>query len=146
MPGVRFFIDVCGVVLQYGLVCFMYYFLYRIIRLMYEDMGKGAGANARRAEARLIVLEAKTVRMARRKFSFVHKISIGRSAENDVVINDAFVSHHHAVIRLANHAYVLEDLASINHTYLNDCPVEGNAALASGDIIKIGLITFKFER
>jgi len=45
-----------------------------------------------------------------------------------------------------NNLYVIEDLNSVNHTYLNDQILTKKAYLQSGDIIKIGLVTFKFER
>ena len=67
-------------------------------------------------------------------------------ADNDIVIDDAYVSHHHAVINQVNQRYVLEDLESVNHTYLNDRILRQKTILQNGDRIKIGLVTFKFER
>lgn len=70
----------------------------------------------------------------------------GRGQENDIVVDDTYVSHHHAVINLVNNIYIIEDLNSVNHTYLNGAVLRQKAALQDGDIIKIGLVTFKFKR
>jgi ABC transport system ATP-binding/permease protein len=44
--------------------------------------------------------------------------SIGRNPESDIVIDEARVSWHHAVLRLEGHAWLLEDVGSTNGTFL----------------------------
>ncbi len=46
-------------------------------------------------------------------------IKIGRRLDNDVVINDPTVGREHALIHHQNNQYWLEDLDSLNGTYLN---------------------------
>ena len=50
------------------------------------------------------------------------------------------------MISLVNNQYVIEDLKSVNHTYVNDQILSGRAYLQTGDIIRIGMATFRFER
>lgn len=47
------------------------------------------------------------------------KISIGRSSESDVQIDDATVSNHHAVLQLLKSGYQLVDKNSTNGTFVN---------------------------
>ena len=94
----------------------------------------------------LTVTESGDASLQGRRFAFSEEISIGRGAENDIVINDTYVSHHHAVISLVNNQYVIEDLKSVNHTYVNDQLLSGRAYLQTGDQIRIGMATFRFER
>ena len=97
-------------------------------------------------EAVLTVLEAIDQRMIGRRFAFTEQISIGRSDDNDIVINDGYVSHHHAVITLYNNLYVIEDLGSRNRTLVNGQELEGRQYLQSGDMISVGTVVLQFGR
>ncbi len=148
MPDLSFVFKIVSVILQYGILAILYYFLYLLFRLIYKDLhGNAAVKKVTEAkEAILVVLEANDEKLRSRRFAFVSGISIGRGKENDVVIEDTYVSHHHAVISQLNNLYVIEDLNSVNHTYLNDSILKQKTVLQDGDIIKIGLVRFKFER
>jgi len=61
-------------------------------------------------------------------------VSIGRALDNDVIIEDARVSRHHAQLRRRYGRYVLYDLASSGGTTINGYPVE-ECVLHSGDVI-----------
>ncbi|MFE4795138.1 FHA domain-containing protein [Streptomyces sp. NPDC056708] len=68
----------------------------------------------------------------------VHNVSIGRSADNDLVVDDLTVSHRHAELRAhPDGTYEIVDLGSYNGTYLNGQLV-GRAPVAAGDIVGIG--------
>jgi len=47
-------------------------------------------------------------------------LSIGRSPGNDVVIDNLAVSGHHAKLSLDQDHYVIEDMSSLNGTFLNN--------------------------
>jgi len=144
-----FFLQILSVILQYGILLILYYFLYRLVQFMYRDLraeGKVDGRATDTAKAVLTVLDAGDEQLRSRRFAFSSAISIGRGSENDIVIEDTYVSHHHAVIEKTNNLYVIEDLKSVNHTYLNDKILLKKTVLRNGDIIKIGLATFKFAR
>jgi adenylate cyclase len=47
-------------------------------------------------------------------------ITIGRGADNDIVIDDKMVSRHHARLELQANTYLLMDLGSANGTWVND--------------------------
>jgi hypothetical protein len=64
-------------------------------------------------------------------------ISIGRGLDNDLVIDDARVSRHHAQITFRHGHYLLRDQRSTNGTFVNDQPIE-TVVLASNDRISIG--------
>ena len=69
-------------------------------------------------------------------------VSIGRLAENDICLEDSFVSRHHCVIRNVDGLYVIEDLNSANGTYVNGERVNA-CSLAEGDLIRIGASRFE---
>jgi predicted component of type VI protein secretion system len=66
-------------------------------------------------------------------------ITIGRSADCDIVLDDRQVSRLHARILWRGDGYELEDLASKNGTHLNGRDVEGRQPLRDGDEIQIAL-------
>ncbi|MEV0490094.1 FHA domain-containing protein [Streptomyces atratus] len=68
----------------------------------------------------------------------IHTVRIGRSADNDLVVDDLTVSHRHAELRAhPDGTYEIVDLGSHNGTYLNGQLV-GRAPVAAGDIVGIG--------
>lgn len=63
--------------------------------------------------------------------------SIGRSPDNDLVIDNLAVSNHHARVSYEDGQLFVEDLKSLNGTFLNDMRIE-RAALHGGNRIQIG--------
>ncbi|HKB39031.1 MAG TPA: FHA domain-containing protein [Gemmataceae bacterium] len=64
--------------------------------------------------------------------------TIGRSPDNDVVLQDAYVSRRHcAVLVHANHVCELHDIASKNGTFLNGRKIGQPTRLHSGDEIRM---------
>jgi two-component system, cell cycle response regulator len=68
---------------------------------------------------------------------------IGRSAKNDLFIDQESVSRHHARISFDGRSHWIQDLKSTNGTFLNDNPITENP-LHDGDQIRIGQSILKF--
>jgi phosphoserine phosphatase RsbU/P len=66
------------------------------------------------------------------------RITIGRSARNDLCIPDPFASRVHAEVRREGDEYLLQDLGSANGTLYNGATVEGVIHLTAGGRIQIG--------
>jgi phosphoserine phosphatase RsbU/P len=73
------------------------------------------------------------------------RITIGRSARNDLCIPDPFASRVHAEVRKEGDEYFLQDLGSANGTLYNGAAASGSIALAPGDRIQIGETEIIFE-
>jgi hypothetical protein len=64
--------------------------------------------------------------------------TMGRSADNDVVVEDLYVSRRHCAILVHHdHSCVLHDVASKNGTFLNGVKIPGPTPLKPGDEIRI---------
>lgn len=134
-------------ILQYILLFLIYYFIYKVLVLIYCDLKKEKDRSAHLIEqAKLTVIAADDSNLMNHIFNFDNMITIGRDTDNDIVIDDKYVSHYHAKIIKKKNDYVLQDLQSANRTYLNDLIVSKEEMIKKGDSIKIGMITFKFER
>ena len=64
-------------------------------------------------------------------------VTIGRSPDNDIPIDNLAVSNYHARVYAEAGSLVVEDLNSLNGSFLNDIRVE-RAMLKDGDAILIG--------
>ncbi len=76
----------------------------------------------------------------KKKISLTAKITIGRSTDCTIVIDDKLVSRQHAVIQKIRDAYFLRDDGSTNGTFLNDrrIPQDKYVKLNLGDKITVG--------
>ncbi len=70
--------------------------------------------------------------------------TIGRAADNDIVLNDFSVSRRHAYLRRENGVWVLRDNQSTNGVRVNDRPVP-ECSVADGDQVTIGTFQLLFR-
>src|SRR6266404_6695197 len=73
------------------------------------------------------------------------RITIGRSARNDLCVPDPFASRVHAEVRREGEEYFLQDLGSANGTLYNGGTVEGTVPLSPGGRIQIGETEIGFD-
>ena len=73
-----------------------------------------------------------------------HRVTIGRCADRDVCLTDAFCARTHAIIIHEQGRFLLEDLDSINGTSVNGKRRESHE-LKDGDTIAIGSTTIRFR-
>ena len=63
--------------------------------------------------------------------------TIGRWEDNDLVVDDRWVSRHHARVLREGTQYVIEDLDSKNGTFVNGTRIAGPTVLSDGDEIQM---------
>src|SRR5260370_34390337 len=66
------------------------------------------------------------------------EISIGRVAENDLVLEGREVSKFHARLKIVNAKAIAEDLSSTNGTFVNGQKVKEPVAIEPADVLKVG--------
>ncbi|MGL4743540.1 MAG: FHA domain-containing protein [Dermatophilaceae bacterium] len=71
------------------------------------------------------------------------EVTSGRHPESDIFLDDVTVSRKHAVFRRGQHSYVVNDIGSLNGTYVNRRLVD-DVALATGDEVQIGKFRLVF--
>ena len=72
-------------------------------------------------------------------------VTVGRSRQCDVMLDDPNVSRTHAEIRPRGGSWVLTDLGSTNGSRLNGRRLDGPEVLKPGDEIELGTSLIKFE-
>ena len=70
-------------------------------------------------------------------------ITVGRSPDSDIFLDDVTVSRKHAEITRSERGYRICDVGSLNGTYVNRVRVDA-VDLRNGDEIQIGKYRFKF--
>lgn len=150
--------DPISVALKFGFLAVLYLFLLWIARSALKDL-RGTVAPAPDAtgfhpvpayespgggDAWLVALRGGDLREGER-FDLIGGLSIGRSADADLRIEDRYASGLHArIFSREGHAYV-EDMSSTNGTLLNDAQLHGEVELIDGDVVRIGDTEFRFE-
>ncbi|MCY4020607.1 MAG: DUF3662 domain-containing protein [Chloroflexi bacterium] len=71
--------------------------------------------------------------------------NIGRDDNNDIVVDDAYVSRHHLQLRWRHGVHILFDLDSRGGTYVDNVSVREHQ-LGDGDIIRIGRSELVYNR
>ena len=72
------------------------------------------------------------------------RTTIGRSPDCEIFLDDVTVSRKHAVLLERDDAFLIEDLGSLNGTFLNRRRIESEAELADGDELQIGKYRLTF--
>lgn len=72
-------------------------------------------------------------------------LRLGRHPYNEVSIGDPAVSRYHCWITHEMGAVLIEDLASVNGTFVNGTRVVKRVALKTGDVVRIGETEIAFS-
>ncbi|MEO6892770.1 MAG: FHA domain-containing protein, partial [Ktedonobacteraceae bacterium] len=74
-------------------------------------------------------------------------VTFGRAPDNQLSLNDAQASSHHAEIRPEGQGYAIIDKGSTNGTFVNEQRINSNVPrlLNAGDRIRIGGTVFTYE-
>ncbi|MCU0306305.1 MAG: FHA domain-containing protein [Thermoleophilia bacterium] len=72
-------------------------------------------------------------------------VTIGRSKSNQLTVADQFISHTHARVFRRAGGHLIEDMGSLNGTYLNGRRLKKEAELTPGDEVRLGETVLRFE-
>ena len=72
------------------------------------------------------------------------RTTIGRSPDNDIFLDDVTVSRKHAVLVQSGGEFRIEDLGSLNGTFVNRRRIDAATRLESGDEVQIGKYRLSF--
>ena len=83
--------------------------------------------------------------LAGRRLQVDSVLVLGRG-NADLVIEDGLISRRHALIRAVEDAFELEDLDSLNGTFVNGSRIAGSVRLEPGDTVRLGATVIEVER
>jgi len=147
-----------AVALKFGFLAVLYLFLFWVARSALRELRTttapapeatgihpiGPGGRSPSTDASLVAVKGGGIGPGER-FDLFGGLSIGRSAEADVRIEDRFASGVHARVYSRGPSYYVEDMNSTNGTFVNGAQLEGEAELHDLDEVRIGDTEFRFE-
>jgi FHA domain len=145
-----------AVALKFGFLAVLFLFLLWVARSSLRDLRGTAtpgfetgyhdvlGGEEAATDAFLVVLQGGGLSEGEH-FDLFGGLSLGRSADADVRLDDRYASGIHARVFNRGGGYFVEDMNSTNGTLLNSRELHGEAELRGGDVIRIGDTEFRFE-
>ncbi len=147
-----------AVALKFGFLAVLYLFLLWVSRSAMRELRKtgapapeatgfhpiGPGGRSAPTDAWLVAVTGGGLE-ANERYDLFGGLSIGRSGEADVRIDDRFASSIHARLYSRGASYYVEDMGSTNGTFLNGARLSGEVELSDLDEVKIGDTEFRFE-
>jgi FHA domain len=152
--------DPLSTALKFGFLAVLFLFLLVIARSAFRDLRRTAapapdatgfhaaqpsyGEVQRGVDAWLVAERGGGLERDAR-FDLIGGLSIGRSKDADVQIEDRYASSIHVRLFSREGRHFVEDMNSTNGTTLNGAPLNGEAELVDGDTVQIGDTVFRFE-
>ena len=150
--------DPVAVALKFGFLILLYLFLLWVARSALRELRTttapapeatgfhpaAAGGRAPATDAWLVAVTGGGI-SAGERFDLFGGITIGRSPDADVRIEDRYASGVHARVYSRGASYYVEDMNSTNGTYVNGRLLEGESKLSDLDEVRIGDTEFRFE-
>lgn len=151
--------DPVSVALKFGFLAVLYLFVLVIARSALKDLRRTtapapdatgfhaapAYAEAPRGPDGWFVVERGGGLERGQRFDLIGGLSVGRSKEADVQIDDRYASSLHARVFSREGRFYVEDMNSTNGTLLNGATLQGEAELIDGDNVQIGDTVFRLE-
>lgn len=140
-------------------VAVLYAFLIAVIAVIWRDLRAAAGDRPDRSQRPVrssdesaalagqlrVVKSGDTPLQPGDVFVLHAHATLGRAADNSIVLPDTYASAYHARLDRRDGEWWLTDLASRNGTRLNGVPITKPAPLADGDVIGIGQVEFSIS-
>jgi hypothetical protein len=152
--------DPLSTALKFGFLAVLFLFLLVIARSSFRDLRRtaapapdatgfhaaaGYGGEVQRGVDAWLIVERGGGLTRDERFDLLGGLSIGRSKEADIQIEDRYASSIHARLFSREGRHFVEDMKSTNGTLLNGAALNGEAELVDGDTIQIGDTVFRFE-
>jgi len=152
--------DPISVALKFGFLAVLYLFVLVIARSALKDLRRttapapdATGFHAapafaespRRGPDGWLVVERGGGLEGGQRFDLIGGLSIGRSKDADIQIDDRYASSLHARVFSRESRFYVEDMNSTNGTLLNGATLQGEAELIDGDSVQIGDTVFRLE-
>ena len=129
-------------ILRIGLAIILYYFLWQVLRSLWQDLNQQGNILASQRKPG-IHITTRTNNDGESKYHFRQtEIVIGRGSHCNLSLKDEMLSKNHARVSFHHAQWWLEDLGSRNGTFLNKDQIATPTVVIDGDEFKCGNTTF----
>lgn len=120
----------------------LYAFLASLLLFLWKEIQSHRASETHTPPAVLVLADGSEIAMSH---VLIANNTIGRAADNSLVLQDETASAHHARICFQEGQWWLEDLGSRNGTAVNGIALEGPLVVTYGDQITFGRVEFRME-
>lgn len=144
----------------------LYLFVARVVRVVWRDLGPARVVAASSAAASPKGASRSKAATAKRKQRAApgelvvhtpqgrprvvrldaHDVTFGRAETSTIVLDDPYISDHHAKVFVQDGEWRIADLGSTNGTFLNQVKVTSATPIAAGDQLGIGKTTVQVRK
>ena len=137
--------DAVVLVLRLGIVALLYVFLFSIMVLSQRQLrAERVARETAKAASRLVIIDPGTSDVRAGDVIALQPVTrIGRADGNTLVLEDEFISAHHAMVLERDGAWWVRDDGSTNGTFVNGVPVDDEVPLQEGDELQIGKVRIR---
>jgi pSer/pThr/pTyr-binding forkhead associated (FHA) protein len=118
----------------------------RVASVQARPIEERTSERRRRRSASLALEYIEPLDLAGERIDIDRAVTIGRSSECDVQLQDTYLSSRHARVANDDGELSIEDLGSTNGTYVNQELVKGRVLIERGDIVQVGGVLFEVVR
>ena len=142
-------LDVFLLILRLLFIILLYLFLMQVVLAIRSDLKRVARVNPDETPVagHLIVVDSGPSNLLPgTSFNLEPKTTIGRAPTSTIRLTDNFISSAHASIENRHGIWYVRDIGSMYGTYVNNQPAREALPARTGDIVKIGYISFKLAQ
>src|SRR6266567_1910242 len=136
-------------ILRLLFIVLLYLFLMQVVLAIRSDLKRAARVNPDEAPVvgHLIVVDSgPSSLLPGTRFNLEPKTTIGRAPTSTIRLTDNFISSAHTSIENRHGTWYVRDIGSMYGTYVNNQPAREALPARTGDIVKIGYISFKLAQ
>lgn len=132
---------------KYIFVFIVLYFIYIIVKMIFLDI-RTVYRDGTKEKSFLLLIKGPESKKTRSNQTIILEnfLSLGRDSENNLILDESYISKRHAVIIKKDDGYYIEDLNSSNGTFLNGKQVMSSTRIYDQDIIELGSFQYRFNQ
>jgi hypothetical protein len=142
-------LDVFLLILRLLFIILLYLFLMQVVLAIRSDLKRAAlvSPDETPVVGHLIVVDSgPSSLLPGTRFNLEPKTTIGRAPTSTIRLTDNFISSAHTYIENRHGTWYVRDIGSMYGTYVNNQPAREALPARTGDIVKIGYISFKLAQ
>jgi len=142
-------LDVFLLILRLLFIILLYLFLMQVVLVIRSDLKRVARVNPDEVPVvgHLIVVDSgPSSLLPGTRFNLEPKTTIGRAPTSTIRLTDNFISSTNTYIENRHGTWYVRDIGSMYGTYVNNQPAREALPARTGDIVKIGYISFKLAQ
>lgn len=145
--------------LRFGFLLLLWFFVLMTVSVLRRDLAASSDTPIAGAPTKTMKRPPRAARVRARNLVVTHgslegtvlplgsaPVTIGRAADNTLVVDDDYASTHHARIYQSEGRWIVEDTGSTNGTWIDRNRITGPTILEPGSPLRVGRTVFELRK